>query len=115
MQGLAEAWALGLGAGLDRDDLAEVLSRSDTVPVAHQPKVKNLARREFPAQFALRLMHKDFGLIEELARSCGAVMPTTAVAAQLNAAEHAKDHEEDFSAVAALVQELSGQRNGAGR
>jgi len=60
-------------------------------------------------------MHKDFGLIEELARSCGAVMPTTAVAAQLNAAEHAKDHEEDFSAVAALVQELSGQRNGAGR
>ncbi len=70
--------------------------------MAHQPKVKNLARREFPAQFALRLMHKDFGLIEELARSCGAVLPTTAVAAQLNAAEHAKDHEEGFSAVAAL-------------
>lgn len=38
MQGLAEAWALGLGAGLDRDDLAEVLSRSDTVPGPISPR-----------------------------------------------------------------------------
>jgi hypothetical protein len=55
-------------------------------------------RHEFPAQFALRLMHKDFGLI----------------AAQLNAAEQAKGEEEDFSAVGRLMLELSGARtNGA--
>jgi 3-hydroxyisobutyrate dehydrogenase-like beta-hydroxyacid dehydrogenase len=66
------------------------------VPVAHQPKVGNLRNGDFPAQFAVRLMHKDFGLIDDLARSCGAVMPVTTTAAQINAAELNRGREEDF-------------------
>jgi 3-hydroxyisobutyrate dehydrogenase-like beta-hydroxyacid dehydrogenase len=108
MQALAEAYTLGAKAGLDPERLEEVLSGSDTVAVAHQPKVEHLADGEQAVQFALRLMHKDYGLIADLAEEVGAVMPATAVAAQLNAAEHATGGEEDFSAVARLMLRLSG-------
>lgn len=107
MQGLAEAWMLGISSGLDPDCLADVLAQNDTVPVAVKPKVANLKDDNFPTQFALRLMHKDFGLIAELARLHGSVMPATAAAAQINAAEHNRNDEEDFSAVARLINQLS--------
>jgi 3-hydroxyisobutyrate dehydrogenase len=107
MQGLAEAWMLGINSGLDPERLADVLGQNDTVPVAVKPKVANLKDDDFPTQFALRLMHKDFGLIAELARAHGSVMPATATAAQINAAEHNRDNEEDFSAIGRLMNELS--------
>jgi 3-hydroxyisobutyrate dehydrogenase len=108
MQGIAEAIALGVRSGLDRDHLLELLESLDVVPVAHKPKMANVRDDDYPVAFALRLMHKDFGLAARLADERGAVMPMTAVAAQMNAAEQAKGEEEDFSAVVRLMLELSG-------
>lgn len=113
MQALAEAWVLGINGGLDPECLAEVLTENDTVPVALKPKVGNLKDGEFPAQFAMGLMHKDFGLIADLARAHGAAMPATAAAAQINLAEHNEHDEEDFSAVGRLITRL-GAADGAG-
>jgi 3-hydroxyisobutyrate dehydrogenase len=108
MQATAEAIALGVASGLDRDRLLDVLASNPTVAQAHRPKIENARRDEYPAQFALRLMHKDFGLIVDQAQRVGAVMPVTAAAHQLCGAESVKGREEDFSAVIRLMLELSG-------
>jgi 3-hydroxyisobutyrate dehydrogenase len=108
MQSLAEAIALGVASGLDRNRLLDVLASNPTVAPAHRPKIENARKDEYPVQFALRLMHKDFGLVIEHAQKVGATMPTTAVAHQMCSAESAKGREEDFSAVIQLMLELSG-------
>jgi 3-hydroxyisobutyrate dehydrogenase-like beta-hydroxyacid dehydrogenase len=82
----------------------------DTVPVALQPKIEHLKGDEYPTQFALRLMHKDFALTADLARAHGVFMPAASAAAQVNAAEQNRDDEEDFSAVARLTANLSSVR-----
>jgi 3-hydroxyisobutyrate dehydrogenase-like beta-hydroxyacid dehydrogenase len=108
MQALAEAIALGVKSGLDRDRLLDVLAANDTVGPAHKPKVDNARNGEYPVNFALRLMYKDYGLILEQARAVGAVMPAAAAAHEMCAAEHVRGEEEDFSAVVRLMLELSG-------
>jgi 3-hydroxyisobutyrate dehydrogenase len=108
MQAIAEAIALGVASGLDRSRLLDVLAASPTVGPAHRPKIENARKDDYPAQFALRLMHKDFGLIIDQAQQVGATMPVTAVAHQLCGAESAKGREEDFSAVIRLMLGLSG-------
>jgi 3-hydroxyisobutyrate dehydrogenase-like beta-hydroxyacid dehydrogenase len=110
MQALAEAIALGVSSGLDREKLLDVLEANATIGEAHRPKIANVRNGEYPAQFALRLMHKDFGLIIDQAQSVGAPMPATAVCHQLCSAEAARGQEEDFSAVVRLMLELSGSR-----
>jgi 3-hydroxyisobutyrate dehydrogenase-like beta-hydroxyacid dehydrogenase len=107
MQALAEAIAFGVKSGLDRDRMLDVLAANDTVGPAHKPKVDNARRGEYPVNFALRLMYKDYGLILEHAREVGAVMPATAAAHQMCAAEHVRDEEEDFSAVVRLMLGLA--------
>jgi 3-hydroxyisobutyrate dehydrogenase-like beta-hydroxyacid dehydrogenase len=113
MQALAEAIALGVSSGLDREKLLDVLETNATIGEAHRPKIANVRSGEYPAQFALRLMHKDFGLIIEQAQSVGASMPATAVCHQLCSAEAARGQEEDFSVVVRLMLELSGSEPGA--
>jgi|SRR4051794_17953320 3-hydroxyisobutyrate dehydrogenase-like beta-hydroxyacid dehydrogenase len=103
-----EGIALGVKSGLDRDRLLDVLAANDTVGQAHKPKVENARNGEYPVNFALRLMYKDYGLILEHARTVGAVMPAAAAAHQMCVAEHGRDREEDFSAVVRLMLDLSG-------
>jgi 3-hydroxyisobutyrate dehydrogenase-like beta-hydroxyacid dehydrogenase len=110
MQALAEAIAFGVKSGLDRDRLLDVLKANDTVGAAHKPKVDNAREGEYPVNFALRLMYKDYGLILQHARAVGAVMPATAAAHQMCAAEQVRDEEEDFSAVVRLMLGLNGAR-----
>jgi 3-hydroxyisobutyrate dehydrogenase-like beta-hydroxyacid dehydrogenase len=108
MQAIAEAIALGVASGLDRNPLLDVLASNPTVGQAHRPKIENARKDEYPVQFALRLMHKDFGLVIDQAQRVGATMPVTAAAHQMCSAESAKGHEEDFSAVIRLMLELCG-------
>jgi 3-hydroxyisobutyrate dehydrogenase-like beta-hydroxyacid dehydrogenase len=119
MQAIAEAIALGVASGLDRNRLFDVLASNPTVGQAHRPKIENARKDEYPVQFALRLMHKDFGLIIDQAQRVGATMPVTAVAHQLCSAESVKGREEDFSAVIRLMLELCSapapQRKGSGQ
>lgn len=63
MEALAEAIGLGEALGLDRDTLLEALEQMAAVAPAHRGKLANVRHDEYPVAFALRLMHKDFGLV----------------------------------------------------
>ena len=63
MQAIAEALALGGRMGLPRDLLFETLGKTAVVAPAHLGKLATAKRNDYTAQFPLRLMQKDFGLI----------------------------------------------------
>ena len=117
MQAIAEAVALGQKAGLNRDRLFDVLSHTAVIAPAHIGKLTKAASNDYSAQFALRLMNKDFRLILEMAAEMRVPMPVTATAFQINTAEAANSIEEDFSAVIRLAENLARldphERNGS--
>ena len=107
MQAIAESVALGQKEGLDRHRLFEVLSRTAVIAPAHLGKLSRADARDYSAQFAMRLMNKDFRLVLETAAAAKVPMPATAAAFQMNAAEFSEDKEEDFSAVIVLMERLA--------
>jgi 3-hydroxyisobutyrate dehydrogenase-like beta-hydroxyacid dehydrogenase len=111
MQALAEALALGTGLGIQHDTLCETLAKTAVVAPAHIGKLANAKADEYPPQFPVRLMHKDFDLIAAKAAELGIAMPATAEASRMNAIEAAAGLEEDFSAVVRLMdRELRSSR-----
>jgi 3-hydroxyisobutyrate dehydrogenase len=110
IQALAEAVALGCKAGLSTTRMLDALGTTSVVSAAQKGKFENVARGEFPAAFALRMMAKDFSLILRLAESLSVAMPAVAVAKQIDTVEQAwsRGREEDFSAVVRTMLELSG-------
>jgi 3-hydroxyisobutyrate dehydrogenase-like beta-hydroxyacid dehydrogenase len=99
MQAIAEAIVLGEKAGLDRQRLLEVLSKTAVIAPAHLGKLTKALERDYRPEFAVGLMNKDFHLILETAASLRAPMPTAAAAFPINAAEFAEHPDYDFSAV----------------
>ena len=107
MQAIAESVALGQKEGLDRHRLFEVLSRTAVIAPAHLGKLSRADLGDYSAQFAIRLMNKDFRLILETAAAAKVPMPATAAAFQMNVAELGEGNEEDFSAVIKLMERLA--------
>jgi len=107
MQAIAESVALGQKEGLDRHRLFEVLSRTAVIAPAHLSKLSRADARDYSAQFAMRLMNKDFRLVLETAAAAKVPMPATEAAFQMNAAEFNEGKEEDFSAVIVLMERLA--------
>jgi 3-hydroxyisobutyrate dehydrogenase-like beta-hydroxyacid dehydrogenase len=103
MQALAEAVALGLGAGLQRERLVAVLGATAVVSPSQKSKLTNVLNDAYPPAFPLRLMFKDYRLILDTAAGLPAEMPATVAAAQVSAAELARQsaagRDEDFSSV----------------
>jgi 3-hydroxyisobutyrate dehydrogenase-like beta-hydroxyacid dehydrogenase len=108
MQAIAESVALGQKEGLDRHRLLEVLSHTAVIAPAHLGKLARADQGDYSAQFAIRLMNKDFGLVLETAAAAKVPMPATAAAFQMNVAEFSEGKEEDFSAVIRLMERLAG-------
>ena len=108
MQAIAESIALGQKEGLDRHRLLEVLSHTAVIAPAHLGKLTRADAGDYSAQFAIRLMNKDFGLVLATAAASRVPMPATAAAFQMNVAEFSESKEEDFSAVIALMERLAG-------
>ena len=108
MQAIAESVALGQKEGLDRHRLLEVLSHTAVIAPAHLGKLSRADVGDYSAQFAIRLMNKDFGLVLETAAAARVPMPATAAAFQMNVAEFSEGKEEDFSAVITLMEKLAG-------
>jgi 3-hydroxyisobutyrate dehydrogenase-like beta-hydroxyacid dehydrogenase len=104
MQAIAEALALGTELRLPRDLLCETLGKTAVVAAAHLGKLANAKTDDYPPQFPVRLMYKDFDLITSKASELGIAMPTTVEAAKINALEAAAALEEDFSAVVRFMQ-----------
>jgi 3-hydroxyisobutyrate dehydrogenase-like beta-hydroxyacid dehydrogenase len=107
MQAIAESVALGQKEGLDRHRLLEVLSHTAVIAPAHLGKLSRADVGDYSAQFSIRLMNKDFGLVLETATAAKVPMPATAAAFQMNVAEFNEGKEEDFSAVIALMERLA--------
>src|SRR6266481_4211744 len=107
MQAIAEAVAFGEKAGLDRELLLNVLSKTAVISPAHQNKLLRAEHDDYSPQFPLRLMNKDFKLILEKASELGAPMPLTAAALQVNAARNAVNGNEDFSSVISEMERLA--------
>jgi 3-hydroxyisobutyrate dehydrogenase-like beta-hydroxyacid dehydrogenase len=108
MQAIAEAVVLGEKAGLDRERLLEVLSKTAVIAPAHIGKLARAAVNDYSPQFPLRLMNKDFELILKVAAKERISMPATEAAFYVNSEESSGDDEKDFSAVLRRMEEAAG-------
>lgn len=108
MQAIAEAVALGEKAGLDRERLLEVLSKTAVIAPAHVGKLARVAVNDYSPQFPLRLMNKDFELILKAAAKEHVSMPATEAAFYVNSEELSVNNERDFSAVLRRMEEVAG-------
>jgi 3-hydroxyisobutyrate dehydrogenase-like beta-hydroxyacid dehydrogenase len=108
MQAIAEAVVLGEKAGLDRERLLEVLSKTAVIAPAHVGKLARAAVNDYSPQFPLRLMNKDFELILKAAAKEHVSMPATEAAFFVNAEELSVSDERDFSAVLRRMEEVAG-------
>jgi 3-hydroxyisobutyrate dehydrogenase-like beta-hydroxyacid dehydrogenase len=107
MQAIAEAVVLGEKAGLDRERLLEVLSKTAVVAPAHVGKLARIAANDYSPQFPLRLMNKDFDLILKAAANTHVSMPATEAAFYVNSEELVSNNETDFSAVLRRMEEVA--------
>ena len=108
MQAIAEAVVLGEKAGLDRERLLEVLSKTAVIAPAHVGKLARAAVHDYSPQFPLRLMNKDFALILKAAAKEHVSMPATEAAFSVNSEELAGNDDKDFSAVLRRMEEVAG-------
>ncbi len=108
MQALAEAIALGEKTGLEKGLLLDVLEQTAVLTPGQKAKLANVAHEQYPTQFALSLIHKDFRLVLDEAYAASVPMPATAVAQQLYAAALAQGMEADFSIMIRFMEELAG-------
>jgi 3-hydroxyisobutyrate dehydrogenase-like beta-hydroxyacid dehydrogenase len=97
----AEALALVTTAGVPAERLVEVMQSSMGRSPLLDVKAPLMLKREFPASFPLRLMHKDIRLALELAKEYGVALPAGAAAyATYSAVKDSSTDDPDFSAVA---------------
>ena len=107
LQAVAEAIALGEKAGLDKQQLLDVLGQTTAIAPTHKAKLPNVSNEEYPVTFALSLMRKDFSLIMRMAADLSVAMPATAAAEQMYAAALAQGHDEDYSVMIQFMEQLS--------
>jgi 3-hydroxyisobutyrate dehydrogenase len=107
MQALAEALALGEKAGLEKGLLLDVLGQTAVLTPGQKSKLDNVRREQYPTNFALSLMHKDFSLVLSQAYDISVSMPATAAAQQMYTAAMAKGMDEDFSIMIKFMEELA--------
>jgi len=108
MQALAEAIALGEKAGVEKGLLLDVLGQTTVLTPGQKSKLENVKREQYPTNFALSLMHKDFSLVLSQAYDVSVSMPATAAAQQMYAAAMAKGMDADFSIMIQFMEELAG-------
>jgi len=108
IQALAEAIALGEKAGVEKELLLDVLGQTAVLTPGQKSKLENVKREEYPTNFALSLMHKDFSLVLSQAYAVSVSMPATAAAQQMYTAAMAKGMDEDFSIMIKFMEALAG-------
>lgn len=103
--GFAEGLLLVQKAGLDPKKYLEVLEASTFRSPWYQTKGVGMIKRDFSPHFALKHMHKDLRLMNELAGEIGLTLPITKAVHELFAASEAAGRAElDYSAILAHVE-----------
>jgi 3-hydroxyisobutyrate dehydrogenase len=107
--GVAEGLVLAIKAGLDPEKVVEALSAGAAQSWVLQNRSGRMIANEYPLGFKLALHLKDLAIALGMAREVGASLPVTGIAAQLENGLISQGHgDEDLSALARAVRELSG-------
>ena len=85
VQGLSEAIAFGQKAGLDLDQVLEVIGKGAAQSWQLDNRGKTMAADKFDFGFAVDWMRKDLGLVLDEAKGNGARLPVTALVDQFYA------------------------------
>ena len=97
---MAEAIALVSKAGLSGERLVEVMQASMARSGVLDVKSPLMVKGDFKPSFPLRLMHKDLGLMLDLANQLGVALPATAAAREVYSYVKGEAKEDlDYSAV----------------
>ena len=85
LQGLAEGLAFGKAAGLDLEQVVEVISKGAAQSWQMDNRAPTMAKGEFDFGFAVDWMRKDLGLTLDEARNLGVSLPLGALVDQFYA------------------------------
>ena len=97
---MAEALALVTRAGLQGEQLIEAMQASMARSGVLDVKSPLMVKGDFKPSFPLRLMHKDLGLMLDLANQLGVALPATAAAREVYSYVKGEAKEDlDYSAV----------------
>jgi 2-hydroxy-3-oxopropionate reductase len=108
---LAEAMCLGAKVGIPTDLMLDVLKNSASSSRVLEVRGPNIVKGEYKAQFMLKLLFKDLGIALDTAAEDSVPLPIVGLARQIYAQALADGKgDEDFSAIAATAEKLSGVR-----
>jgi len=106
--GVAEGIVLAIKAGLDVEQVVEVLGGGAAQSWVLANRSGRMIDNDYPLGFKVALHRKDLGIALELANQLGAVLPVSALAAQLESGLIAGGHaDDDMSALARAIRALS--------
>jgi len=107
---VGEAFVLGRAAGVDLDQLADVVAVSSGNSAVFEARGKKFVLADnYKPGFKTALMRKDVGLALELGRQLEVPLPVAAAAFQQYAAALRLGHaEDDFAAVAKVYEQTTG-------
>ena len=106
--GVAEGIVLAIKAGLDVEQVVEALGGGAAQSWVLANRAGRMIDNEYPLGFKVALHRKDLGIALDLAAQLGAVLPVSALAAQLESGLIAGGHaDEDMSALARAIRSLS--------
>jgi 3-hydroxyisobutyrate dehydrogenase-like beta-hydroxyacid dehydrogenase len=106
VQGLAEAVAFGMRAGLDLEQAMGVISKGAAQSWQMENRWRTMAEGKFDFGFAVDWMRKDLGICLDEARTSGARLPIAALVDQLYAQVQARGGNRwDTSSLIYLLQE----------
>jgi 3-hydroxyisobutyrate dehydrogenase len=106
--GVAEGIVLALKAGLDVEQVVEALGGGAAQSWVLANRSGRMIDNDYPLGFKVSLHRKDLGIALALAEQLGAVLPVTALAAQLESGLVAQGHgDDDISALARAIRGLS--------
>ena len=107
--GVAEGIVLAIKAGLDVEQVVEALGGGAAQSWVLANRSGRMIENDYPLGFKVALHRKDIEIALELAAQLGAVLPVSALAAQLESGLIAGGHaDDDMSALARSIRGLSG-------
>jgi 3-hydroxyisobutyrate dehydrogenase len=101
----AEAFVLGVKAGMDGQTLFDILRTSAGRSFHFERRLPNILARNFAPGFTVDLARKDLGLALDMARSCEVPVPATSLIHQLyNASAALGDGPNDFASIVKVFE-----------
>jgi 3-hydroxyisobutyrate dehydrogenase/2-hydroxy-3-oxopropionate reductase len=109
MQAFNEGFVLAAKAGVDPDQMLDILNNSAAKSGLIAFKAPYVFRRDFSTNFSVKWMHKDIGLMLESAAELDVPLPLTAQTQQMFRAAIAKGHgDEDICSTIKVLEAIVG-------